>query len=374
MWTARFYTQVGWVALNGTTLSFAYWPAPHGAQFIEISNGAYYDVTHPDWVGSARVISNQAHSVAGDLQYSPYGEITAEPTVPSNSLLEFAGLTQNFYKGALMDSENREYSITPARWLSPDPAATGWNQYAYPTNPNSFTDPTGLDGCNILNVSYEGSGNGLPCPDDPGNGNTNGPDASSNAPGPIVQPPPPPLPPQYYLPPPYFDASIPTPEGFPTFLPGFATQRPTVPGVVDPEKPWLTDSVIFTGCGGPSGTSNGATNCGTQVGDDLKTIPKWYVDEANLNHTVPFCGPYFVCSSQAPSINSGWQVMYSSFGFSTTDVMGPVFPNPFQFQGENPLPSCTKATNALLTFIATHPGTTPPAALTGAMGPACSGL
>jgi hypothetical protein len=28
--------------------------------------------------------------------------------------------------------------------LSPDPAYSGWNQYAYPTNPNSFVDPLGL--------------------------------------------------------------------------------------------------------------------------------------------------------------------------------------------------------------------------------------
>lgn len=36
------------------------------------------------------------------------------------------------------------------RWLTPDPAGAGWNQYAYPTNPNSATDPSGLY-CAYLN-------------------------------------------------------------------------------------------------------------------------------------------------------------------------------------------------------------------------------
>ena len=41
------------------------------------------------------------------------------------------------------DTPNRELSVV-GRWLSPDPAASGWNQYAYATNPNSFADPSGL--------------------------------------------------------------------------------------------------------------------------------------------------------------------------------------------------------------------------------------
>ena len=45
----------------------------------------------------------------------------------------------------MWDTPNRELSYA-GRWLSPDPAGSGWNQYASPTNPNSQSDPTGLDG------------------------------------------------------------------------------------------------------------------------------------------------------------------------------------------------------------------------------------
>jgi hypothetical protein len=44
------------------------------------------------------------------------------------------------------DADNREYNgAAQGRWISPDPAGTGWNQYAYSTNPNSMIDPSGLD-------------------------------------------------------------------------------------------------------------------------------------------------------------------------------------------------------------------------------------
>jgi uncharacterized protein RhaS with RHS repeats len=53
--------------------------------------------------------------------------------------------TQDIVAG-MMDTPNREYnSAAECRWLSPDPAGAGWNQYAYATNPNSMIDPTGLD-------------------------------------------------------------------------------------------------------------------------------------------------------------------------------------------------------------------------------------
>ena len=29
--------------------------------------------------------------------------------------------------------------------MTPDPARSGWNRYAYPTNPNSYIDPSGLN-------------------------------------------------------------------------------------------------------------------------------------------------------------------------------------------------------------------------------------
>jgi hypothetical protein len=45
----------------------------------------------------------------------------------------------------LFDTPNREFAAAnQGRWLSPDPAGSGWNQYAYSTNPNSMLDPMGL--------------------------------------------------------------------------------------------------------------------------------------------------------------------------------------------------------------------------------------
>jgi hypothetical protein len=43
----------------------------------------------------------------------------------------------------MWDTPNRELSYA-GRWLSPDPAGSGWNQYAYVTNPNGNVDPSGL--------------------------------------------------------------------------------------------------------------------------------------------------------------------------------------------------------------------------------------
>ena len=157
-WTERWYTQAGWASMSGTTINFAYWPAPHGARLLENANGGTYFFMHPDWVGSTRVISSLLHGISGDIQYSPYGEVTAQFGSPINGLFKFAGMTENFYKGAMFDADNRELSTAAGRWLSPDPAHAGWNQYAYPTNPNSFVDPAGLDGC-----TWDDSTNTLTC-------------------------------------------------------------------------------------------------------------------------------------------------------------------------------------------------------------------
>jgi hypothetical protein len=57
----------------------------------------------------------------------------------------FAGLTQDILAG-MNDTPNRELQTSSqGRFLSPDPAGQGWNQYGWPTNPNSFSDPSGLE-------------------------------------------------------------------------------------------------------------------------------------------------------------------------------------------------------------------------------------
>jgi RHS repeat-associated protein len=78
----------------------------------------------------------------------------------------FAGITGDFDAGVLFDTPNRELASSQGRWVSPDPASSGWNQYAYSTNPNSFGDPTGLSGCRmdkspLCNGGGAGDGGGL---------------------------------------------------------------------------------------------------------------------------------------------------------------------------------------------------------------------
>src|SRR5205807_744183 len=57
----------------------------------------------------------------------------------------FTGDTKDIGSG-LFDTPNRELHPGQGRWISPDPAGAGWNLYAYSTNPNGITDPSGLSG------------------------------------------------------------------------------------------------------------------------------------------------------------------------------------------------------------------------------------
>jgi hypothetical protein len=121
-------------------------------------NSQNYDYLHPDWLGNARIDSDLTnHTVTTDQAYTPYGEIydIFGSNVGQNEI--FATMNANFAPATttpvMWDTPNRELSMV-SRWLSPDPAGVGWNQYAYPTNPNSTIDPLGLAGVNV----------GGPCP------------------------------------------------------------------------------------------------------------------------------------------------------------------------------------------------------------------
>jgi RHS repeat-associated protein len=61
----------------------------------------------------------------------------------NTGFLDFTGDRQIIFSG-LFDTPNREELQVASRWLSPDPAGDGWNLYAYPTNPNTQVDPSGL--------------------------------------------------------------------------------------------------------------------------------------------------------------------------------------------------------------------------------------
>jgi len=82
--------------------------------------------------------------VTTDRAFAPYGEIYDIFGSTAHNQAMFTGDTQDVLSG-IYDTPNRELQGSYAgRWLSPDPAGAGWNQYAYPTNPNSRIDPTGL--------------------------------------------------------------------------------------------------------------------------------------------------------------------------------------------------------------------------------------
>jgi YD repeat-containing protein len=146
-WRTRWFTQLGETAnMNGTTINFAYWPEPEGGTTVITGNsGAFYHL-HSDWLGNARVASTiSGHAITTDQAYSPYGEVYDTFGATNSYFDVFAGTTSNLANGIMWDTPNRELSVV-GRWLSPDPAGSGWNQYAYPTNPNSSTDPSGLYG------------------------------------------------------------------------------------------------------------------------------------------------------------------------------------------------------------------------------------
>jgi len=145
------YTPLGKTAvMNGlTTVTYSYLPLPGGGTLYSTGvAGANRFYQHKDWLGSARLRSTIPVTGNGtvfyDRAFAPYGEEYANfgSTQPWN----FTGDTQEFAMW-LSDTPNRELNNGQGRWESPDPSGSGWNLYAYGTDPNRQTDPTGLVPC-----------------------------------------------------------------------------------------------------------------------------------------------------------------------------------------------------------------------------------
>ena len=136
------YSPVGKTAvMNGMTVTYAYIPMPGGSVQLK-PNNTTRRYQHKDWLGSSRVIATLSSVVQGGYAFSPYGEVESSNSYGSvTNEPNFTGDTQDLVAG-LFDTPNRELSGV-GRWINPDPARAGWNQYAYPTNPNSFVDPSG---------------------------------------------------------------------------------------------------------------------------------------------------------------------------------------------------------------------------------------
>jgi RHS repeat-associated protein len=165
--TELLYSPIGLTAImSGQTTTTMRVPVP-GGSLLEISGSD--QIYHMDWLGSARIVSNLgAHTVASDSAYTPYGENYA--LFGATGKLNFTGDRQDLFSG-LYDTPNREFDTSSgSRWLSPDPARASWNAYAYPTNPNSFTDPTGLFPCTPLICPPDPPVDPSPDPIDPGPG------------------------------------------------------------------------------------------------------------------------------------------------------------------------------------------------------------
>jgi RHS repeat-associated protein len=158
-WTELWYTQVpgNRVSMNGATEQFAYWPSPGRGVFVDGGNKTFI---HQDWLGNDRILSLTAgHTVTADRAYAPYGEQYNAFGWANPIYGMFAGITGDFDPGVLFDTPNREFASAQGRWVSPDPAGTGWNQYAYGTDPNTQTDPSGLwitGGYQLLNEGLRG--------------------------------------------------------------------------------------------------------------------------------------------------------------------------------------------------------------------------
>jgi RHS repeat-associated protein len=143
-WSEHWITQLGdTVNFSSTQYNFSQWPAPAGGTMLHQAGGTGFYL-HKDWLGNARDVSyDVGNSNYAYRYFAPYGEVYGANGVTGSQVDIFAGLTDNFDQGVMWDSPNREYSVV-GRWLSPDPAGASWNAYAYTTNPNSFTDPSGL--------------------------------------------------------------------------------------------------------------------------------------------------------------------------------------------------------------------------------------
>ncbi|MFZ0300830.1 MAG: RHS repeat-associated core domain-containing protein [Candidatus Sulfotelmatobacter sp.] len=136
--TEIWYTPIGKQYMNGATSVYGYEAAPGGGTIV----GTLY--MHKDWMGNARIVSSiPSATITTDRAYTPYGYPFNIFGGTGQNMTMFVGLTQDIFSG-MYDTPNREMTSVQSRFMSPDPAGSGWNQYAYPTNPNSASDPSGL--------------------------------------------------------------------------------------------------------------------------------------------------------------------------------------------------------------------------------------
>lgn len=140
------YSPIGRLAnMNGQTTLGEWAPIPGGSTLYAAgTSGTTRFILHPDWLGTKRLGTNFAgtRGYYFDTAYAPYGE-QYDSFNATNIKIDFTGDHADIFAG-LYDTPNRELMSNAGRWLSPDPARSSWNAYAYPTDPNRQTDPSGL--------------------------------------------------------------------------------------------------------------------------------------------------------------------------------------------------------------------------------------
>ena len=164
---------------QGLVQAFAQLPGGGYALYVSSSNVYYY--SHPDWLGSTRLLSTPSRGPIPTMAYAPFGEGYA------GGLAGYVTFTSGGYAFTVNPGENqgsglddfmfRRYSPGQSRWISPDPAGLAavdpsnpqtWNRYAYVgNNPLSRTDPLGLYYCACEFDDGGGGGGGDPSGGDP---------------------------------------------------------------------------------------------------------------------------------------------------------------------------------------------------------------
>ena len=130
------FSPLGPVAVMiGQTISQFRVPLPGGDTAISNVN-----FEHKDWLGSASLVSNRNRTAGSIRLFAPYGEVYNN--MGGTGAVDFTGDFSDLV-ASLYDTPSREQAPTQGRWVSPDPAGSAWNVYAYATNPMGEIDPSG---------------------------------------------------------------------------------------------------------------------------------------------------------------------------------------------------------------------------------------
>jgi RHS repeat-associated protein len=195
-----------------------------------------------DHLGSTVGLADQAGSITSQTSYDSFGNATSQ--LPTR--YGYTGREADEYTG-LMYYRARFYDPQIGRFISEDPIGFNGgdiNLYGYVwNNPQSFVDPSGLDGMPLPQRRRPRRGRGI-----------------RRAPRGIVEPPPPTEPPQGEDPPPIIDPPPPTP-----------TPTPTPSPIPTPSYPPPTPP-----------TSSGECDCETAI----PRMPDFYT--GSVNFPLPF--------------------------------------------------------------------------------------